>query len=216
MLAGVIGMAQAKSAEDVRKTAEAGMLVTGTVEMNPNGSLHGYVLDKPEKLPAAVVDVVGRTVQSWEFRLSGTATDVVTSRMSLRVGLDGTVQEAIAEQVNLDPYDREASMDRYRKILADASLEATRQWTFNTPTKGPEVVDPYWVVRVPVNFNLRAWGGPPPTPSYGQWRAYIPGPRQTPPWIGKVLANESPDAMSDGELRTGDTRLQLVTPVGDA
>ncbi|QNK03005.1 energy transducer TonB [Dyella telluris] len=274
LLACMAGIAQAGTAQDVRKTAEAGMVVTGTVEVNPDGSLHGYALDTPEKLPPSVVDVVGKTVNAWVFHLSGPSQDVVKTKMNLRVvakpvgdgqfavavqgasfgtpgelgyqvsgkdrsppaypreainarvsgtvylvlriGRDGTVQEAIAEQVNLDQYDREAGMVRYRKLLADASLAAARQWTFNLPTKGPEVDNPYWVARVPVNFNLRAWGAPPARHDYGQWDAYIPGPRQTPPWIGKALANESPDAVVGDGLRTGEQRLQLVTPVGGA
>ncbi|PXV59157.1 hypothetical protein SAMN04487785_10677 [Dyella jiangningensis] len=274
LLASAVGTAAAATAEQVRKTAEASMLVTGTVEVNPDGSLHGYALDKPEKLPPVVVDVVNKTIHAWEFKLSGPTTDVVKTKMSLRVvakplgdgqfsvavqgssfgepgahsnqvsskdrgrpiypqqaisarvsgtaylvlriGRDGTVQEAIAEQVNLDQYDREAAMERYRKWLADASLQAARHWTFNVPTTGAEANDPYWVVRVPVNFELRPGGVMPQKPSYGQWEAYIPGPRQTPTWIGKALASESPDAMADGDVGSGDPRLQLIKPVGGA
>ncbi|AIF45853.1 hypothetical protein [Dyella japonica] len=268
-----VGTAAAATAEQVRQTAEAGMLVTGTVEVNPDGSLHGYAVDHPEKLPPVVVDVVDKTVHAWAFKLSGPITEVLTTKMSLRVvakplgdgqfkvavagssfggpgahsdqissrnrarpiypqaviqarvsgtvylvlriGRDGAVQEAIAEQVNLDQYDREASMERYRKWLADASLLAARQWTFNIPTSGAEVDNPYWVVRVPVNFDLRAWGAP-SSHGYGQWEAYIPGPRQTPTWIGKALASGSPDAVSDGEVGSGDARLQLVKSVDGA
>ncbi|MDR3444901.1 energy transducer TonB [Dyella sp.] len=274
LLAGAVGVTDAATASQVRKTAEVGMLVTGTVEVNPNGSLHGYALDEPEKLPPVVVEVIGKTVSSWEFKLSGPITDVLKTKMSLRVvakplgdgqfkvavegssfgepgarsdqvsskdrarplypqaainarvsgtvylvlrvGRDGAVQEAIAEQVNLDQYDRDAAMERYRKWLTDASLQAARGWTFNTPSSGADKDNPYWVVRVPVNFNLRAWGAPQQKHPYGEWEAYIPGPRQTPPWIGKALASESPDAMSEGDVGAGDARLQLVTPLGGA
>lgn len=276
LLAGVANTAAAKTAEDVHKTAEAGMVVTGTVEVNPNGSLHAYALDQPEKLPPVVVEVIGKTVNAWEFHLSAPTTEVVKSTMSLRVvakpvadgnfkvavegasfgdqrprgerdvsskdrsavprypkaaidarvsgtvyllvriGRDGTVQDAIAEQVNLDQYDRESSMDRYRKLLSDASLEAARRWTFNPPTQGDDANNPYWVVRVPVNFSLHAWGAPSTKLAYGHWDAYIPGPRQTAPWISRTLANEAPDAVSGEELRTGNARLQLVTPLGGA
>lgn len=262
------------TAENVRKTAEAGMLVTGFVEVNPDGSLHGYTLDKPEKLPPSVVEVVGKVVPTWEFELSGQAKDVVKSPMSLRVvarpmgegqfkvivqgasfgehgdrsdvvtgkdrsppqyprlaikarisgtaylvlriGRDGTVQDAIAEQVNLDQYGTAMEMEHYRQLLADASLDAARKWTFNPPTKGASVDDPYWVVRVPVSFSLHQFGTRPTEESYGSWHAYIPGPRQTPPWISKTLANESPDAMPDGAVGAGDSRLRLVTPLSGA
>jgi hypothetical protein len=68
-------------------------------------------------------------------------------------------------------------------------------------------------VRTPVNFNLHMLGSPGKSHAYGSWDPYIPGPRQTPPWIGKALANESPDAASGDGLRTGDSRLQLTTPL---
>ncbi|WP_130621057.1 energy transducer TonB [Dyella amyloliquefaciens] len=264
----------AATATDVRNTVEGSMLVTGTIEVNPDGSLHDYTLDRPEKLPPVVVDVVSKTVSSWTFKLSEPINEVVKTEVSLRVvakpvgdgkfrvvaegasfgkpgnrndqpsykdrsfiprfprvvlnarvtgtvyvltriGRDGTVQEAIAEQVNLDQFGREADMNRYRKQLADSSIFAARHWTFNPPTKGADVDNPYWVVRIPVSFYY-AEQGVPPAKQYGQWEAYIPGPRQTPSWIGKALANEAPDAMPGDGLRSGDPRLQLVTPVGGA
>lgn len=262
------------AAPDIRKTAEAGMLVTGRIEVNPDGTLHDYALDQPEKLPPVVTDVVDKTIKRWGFTLSGPATEVVTAKMSLRVvakpvgegnmrvsvagasfssggdgathvasdvrkpphypeslirarvsgtaylllriGRDGSVQEAIAEQVNLDQYDTPAAMERYRKALADASLAAARDWTFRAPTAGKEVDDPYWVVRVPVNFDLHEIGTPYNRHPYGSWEAYMPGPRNTPPWISKTLANEAPDAVPDGAVGAGDARLRLATPLSGA
>lgn len=273
-MANVGAAAGATSAGAIRKTAEAGMLVTGTIEVNPDGSLHNYTLDQPGKLPPVVVDVVSKTVSSWTFKLSEPTSDVVKTEVSLRVvakpvgdgkftvavqgasfgepgtrsdevsykdrsvqpryprdaisarvggtvyllvriGRDGTVQEAIAEQVNLDSYGSEADMNHYRKLLSDSALEAAHHWTYNQPRTGPNVDNPYWTARIPVNFYLAGPGAPPPK-QYGQWAAYFPGPRQTPPWTGKALANEWPDAMSGDELRTGDPRLQLVTPIDGA
>lgn len=270
----VVAATGAKTAEAVRKTAQGGMRVTGTIEVNPDGSLHNYTLDHPEKLQPVVVDVIGKTLSSWQFNMSAPTNEVVKTKISLRIvarpmgdgkfrvavegtsfgqpatgsdqvsykehqfqpkypreavygrvsgkvyllvriGRDGMVQEAIAEQVNLDQYGTEAEMEHFRKLLAASSLEAARHWTFNVPTKGPEVDDPYFVARIPCNFNLYGSGAPDPK-GYGKWETYIPGPRQTPPWIGKALANGSPDAMSGDDLQTGDQRLQLATPVGGA
>jgi len=271
LVAAMLGWAHA---EDVRKTAEAGMLVSGSIEVNPDGTLHAYTLDDPGKLPPVVTDVIDKTVKVMRFTLSGAATEVVKARMNLRViakpvgegnmsvsvlgasfytgeksssvssaerkpprypeslirarvtgtaylllrvGRDGTVQDAIAEQVNLEQYDKAPAMERYRKAMADASLAAARQWTFHPPTTGNQVDDPYWVVRVPVNYSLHETGMPPPAKDeYGRWKAYIPGPRQTPPWISKTLAAEAPDAVPDGGIGTGDARLRLATPLGGA
>lgn len=262
----------AASAESVRKSAEASMLVTGTVEINPDGSLHGFSLDQPEKLPAPVVEVIGKNMPRWSFKLSEATTDIVKSKMSLRIlakpmgdgkytvniagasfgddnnqsdeyvhfksraqphyprpavdarvsgtvylllriGRDGTVQEAITEQVNLDQYGTNNEMTEFRKVLASASLAAAKQWTYNLPTRGQAINDPYWVVRVPVNFHLNEAGKPIKERHYGEWNAYIPGPRQSAPWVSQTLLSEAPDAMSDNGLHTGNASLQLTTPL---
>lgn len=55
------------SASDVRKQTEASMLVTGTVDVAQDGSVIGYAIEKPEQLPAAVTEVVGKAVPQWRF-----------------------------------------------------------------------------------------------------------------------------------------------------
>jgi len=140
-------------------------------------------------------------------RVSGTA------YLMLRIGRDGTVQEAIAEQVNLDQYGTPAQMARYRKLLADASIGAARQWTYSVPTRGKSAEDPYWVARVPVSFDLNDFNNPAPRRAYGNWRGYIPGPRQSPPWAPQTLLSEAPDALPEGGIDTGDGPLKLATPL---
>ena len=270
LLVSVAGLVHAQSA---RKTAEAGMLVTGTVEVNPDGSLHGYTIDQQDKLPPVVVDVVGKNLPLWAFKLSSPASDVIKSKMSLRIlakpagdgkykvsiagasfgedhsqtgetvsykshtpapsypamavnarvsgtvylllriGRDGAVQEAFAEQVNLEQYGTNSEMNSYRKALSDASIKAAKEWTYNLPTHGKSVDDPFWVVRVPVNFSLFKDGRPLKEHPYGSWNGYIPGPRQSPPWASPVLLSEAPDAVSDGALHSGNSGLQLATPL---
>jgi len=267
-------VAVAATQQNVRKTAEASMLVTGSLEVNPDGTLHGYTLDHPEKLPPVVVEVIGKSIALWEFKLSASTKDVVKSTMNLRVvakpvgegkynvvvqgasfgqtdtnagtvsykdhpsptyprlaidarvsgtvyllvrvGRDGAVMDVAAEQVNLDQYGTQTDMNKYRKVLADASIDAIRHWTYNLPTKGTAINDPYWVVRVPVNFNLHEVGTPDKVHQYGDWNVYIPGPRQTPSWIDVGLANQSPDATPDGSLATGHSAVQLATRLDGA
>jgi len=260
-------------AQSVRKTAEGSMVVTGSLEVNPDGTLHGYTLDQPEKLPPVVVDVLDKSIARWQFKLSSPTTQLVKTSMNvrvvakpvgdgnykvavdgatfgegeanaatvtynnrsvaprypqmaidarvsgtaylvLRIGRDGSVQDAAAEEVDLDQYATQQAMDKFRKVLATASLDAARQWTFHTPTQGSAVNDPYWVVRVPVNFNLAVTDQPNKQHAYGTWQPYIPGPRQTVPWISAELASEAPNAMSDGGLSTGRSGLVLATPLG--
>lgn len=45
----------------------ASMLVRGTITVNPDGSVAGYVLDQQAQLPAAVVTLIRRTVPTWKF-----------------------------------------------------------------------------------------------------------------------------------------------------
>jgi len=270
-LGAVAGNAAAGSTRD---TAEASMLVTGMVEVNPDGTLHGYTIDQSDKVPPEVMGVIGRSIPHWGFKFSRPVTDVVKTKMNirmvarkaadgkfyvsvagtsfgeegqgaddkvqyktrepapkyprvaidarvtgtayllLRIGRDGTVEEAIAEQVNLGQYGTESEMKRLRNALAGASLEAARQWKYALPTHGPGTADPYWVVRVPVQFNLYQMGEVPKPRPYGSWDVYIPGPRESAPWVTKALLAESPDAVPDGELHTGNALLQLATPPG--
>jgi hypothetical protein len=270
ILVALVGLATTAVADNVRKTAEGSMLVTGSVQVNPDGSLHGYTLDKPEKLPPEVVGIIDKSIATWEFKLSGPSKEVVKAKMNLRVvakptgegtyrvavegssfgdeggnvpsvtsrdntfapkypqmaiesrvsgtvylllrvGRDGTVEEAIAEQVNLEQYATPVVMEKLRNAFAKASLDAARRWTYNLPTSGATVNDPYWVVRVPVNFYLNVNGSDLVRHSYGHWDAYIPGPRQTAPWINKELASQSPDTTPDGSLATGNSQVQLAT-----
>lgn len=257
------------TARAVRGTAEASMLVTGHVQVNPDGTLKSYRIDAPEKLPAPVVRLIANYLPHWKFKLSRPSDHVVDSGMSLRVlarpeadhnyalsiegasfdqtrdptqkvtaeqrsppaypqvairervsgtvylllqiGRDGTVHDAVAEQVNLDQYGTEQQMERFRKVLAQASLSAARHWVFHVPSAGPTASDPYWVVRVPVNYSLRHWGELPHRPGYGEWRAYIPGPRDVAPWADRRLLSEAPDAMPDGALHELGGGLRLDT-----
>lgn len=257
------------TARAVRKTAEASMLVTGHVQVNPDGTLKSYRIDAPEKLPAPVVQLIANNLPHWKFKLSGPSDHVVDSGMSLRVlarpeadhnyalsiegtsfdqardpaqkitveqrkppayplmaikerisgtvylllqiGRDGKVRDLVAEQVNLDQYGTEQQMERFRRVLAESSLDAARHWVFHVPSAGPTANNPYWVVRVPVNYSLRRWGELPRKSGYGQWRAYIPGPREAAPWADRRLLSEAPDALPDGDLHEMGSGLRLDT-----
>jgi hypothetical protein len=85
-------------AEDVDKLARASMLVTGTVELNTDGSVHGYVLDHQEALPAPVVDLIQRNVMSWKFQFSAAPASMVKESMSVRI----VAKEADAKHTTLN------------------------------------------------------------------------------------------------------------------
>lgn len=149
-----------------------------------------------------------RAVQA---RVSGTV------YLVLRVGRQGLVQEAVAEQVNLAVVASDQELERWRKVLARSALVAARKWTFNLPTFGGHVNDQYWVARVPVVYGLTVVGEP-RVDDYGKWQAYVPGPRQLVPWIDDPrLLSGSADALPDGGIHPLEKDgLHLITPPGGA
>ncbi|MDR7135575.1 TonB family protein [Lysobacter niastensis] len=127
----------------------------------------------------------------------------------VRIGRDGRVEDAIAEQVNLKVVDSEAGMTRWRNSLAKAAVLGARKWTFNPPTQGEEVDKPFWLARVPVDFYLNDEK----PASYGQWEAYIPGPRQSTPWMGAMDASLGADAVAGGGMHPIGAGPKLLTPL---
>ena len=57
----------AAAPEAVRKQVERSMLVAGTVDIQPDGSVSGHALDPTPVLPAGVVRLVGEAVSQWRF-----------------------------------------------------------------------------------------------------------------------------------------------------
>ncbi len=128
----------------------------------------------------------------------------------VRIGRDGRVEDAVAEQVNLRTVDTERNMGNWRRILADEAMAAVRRWTFAPPVRGEEVDAPYWRVRVPIDFLF--YGDQ--EPSYGQWQAYIPGPRQSAPWMEDFDARMGVDAIAGDGLAPIGGGPRLLTPLG--
>ena len=112
----------------------------------------------------------------------------------IKVGSDGAVEDAIAEQVNLGVVaNNEKEMERWRKVLANSALKAVRRWTFVVPTLGEKAHQPFFVVRVPVEYEIN----PNRKTVYGEWASYIPGPRHPNQWE-QAEANPgfAPDALA--------------------
>ena len=143
--------------------------------------------------------------------------DAVASRVSgtvyllLKVGRQGRVIDAAAEQVNLGVIGPPELMKRWRDELAKASLIAARKWTFKLPTSGVQVDYPFWYARIPVTFTLSP-GGHPWSEAYGHWMGYVPGPREVIPWLDQAhLALGSADAVPDGGIEPLGSGLQLTS-----
>lgn len=133
-----------------------------------------------------------------------------TVYLLLKVGRDGAVEEVATEQVNLRILGSELQMKELRNIFARSAALAARRWTFNLPSQGEEAGWPYWSVRIPVDF---AFHGDKPH-EYGQWEAYVPGPRQRVAWAQQDDPAFSPDALPDGGIYlAGSNGPKLLTPL---
>lgn len=133
-----------------------------------------------------------------------------TVYLLLKIGRDGTVADVAVEQVNLRVIASESQMRLFRERFARAAIGAAETWTFNPPTRGEAAGQPHWVVRVPVDFDFRE------KRPYGQWEAYVPGPRERVSWAQQEdRAGFSPDVLADGgvHMEGGKQGPKLLTPL---
>ncbi|HYG08024.1 MAG TPA: protein tonB [Stenotrophomonas sp.] len=260
----------------VRKQIESSLLVSGNVDIEPDGSVSRLDIDHEDKLPEGVVKFVRDNAMAWRFEpvirdgkvvkarapmnlrvvarklddgnyriaLRGVSferydaadphgvswgkmtppsfpTDAFRSGASatvyllVKVGRDGRVEDAVAEQVNLRIVASEGAMRRFRTLFADSTLAAARKWTFRVPAKGKEADAPYWSVRVPVSYSLEDQPVENSERDYGKWISYVPGPRQVAPWSDEQAdANFSPDTLTDGGIYMASSNApRLLTPL---
>ena len=263
--------ALAQGAGAVRKTMESSTLVLGEVGITPEGKVHDYRIEQPEKLPPEVLKLVDGVLPQWAFEpvLRGGQAIAARSKMSLRVvarryddgdielsirsasfpgedapgeqlqaqrmdpprfpksaaqagvsgsvylllkvDRDGEVEEVAAEQTNLRYIDSENALSRWLEVLEDAAISAAKRWKFTIPATGQQAGDEYWIARVPVDYTF--WRS---ETEYGQWKAYIPGPRQPVPWLdpSRFGADQGVDAAPGGSLSQPGRGLHLVTQLG--
>lgn len=129
----------------------------------------------------------------------------------LRIGRDGEVRDAIAEQVNLRTRGTPGEMSRMRDILARSALAALREWTFEPPTTGEQALRDEWTGRIAVDYLFHGESGT----GHGEWHAYYPGPRMRAPWLQAedVDMAQSPDTMVAGGFQPIGSGLKLLTPL---
>ena len=88
LLVGAAGHAYAQGAPyAATKKAVASMLVTGSIELTPDGAVRGYTIDHRQELPAPVVELIDKNAPAWRFepvRVNGRAV-AAKGDMSLRV-----------------------------------------------------------------------------------------------------------------------------------
>jgi hypothetical protein len=128
----------------------------------------------------------------------------------VKVGRDGKVEDAVAEQVNLHEVGTERELRLLRRAFANAVLRAAKAWTFSPPTRGADADKPYWSMRVPVVFRLANFTAE----EDGYWQQYVPGPRQLVPWeAGADSVSANADALPAGGAYPVGSGLRLLTPL---
>lgn len=79
--------AVAANATAVARQAEASMVVTGSLVIEPDGRVRSYAIDHADKLPAPVNDLIGKNVPHWRFEpvLLNSRPVAAKAEMSVRV-----------------------------------------------------------------------------------------------------------------------------------
>lgn len=120
-----------------------------------------------------------------------------TVYLVLKVGQDGRVQDAVAEQVNLRSSSKADQMQRWRDEFATSATKAALKWRFVLP-KDTASRKPFVSLRVPMDFDAAGRKPEWDASMYGKWIAYIPGPRVRAPWLD-LTEDSSPD-LSGGSI----------------
>jgi hypothetical protein len=140
----------------------------------------------------------------------------------LKIGRDGTVQDAAVEKVNLRVLGKEHAMESWRAALSEAALGALKAWTFAVPTKGKYADDQSWSIWAPVDFELINARGEPVDArgntiagGYGKWKTYVRGPSQPIPWLAEDRPGFSSDSLEEGGVYMAEKDMgpKLLTPL---
>jgi hypothetical protein len=129
----------------------------------------------------------------------------------VKASADGQVQDVIAEQVNMKIVTDEGSMERWRSLFAKAAIKQARKWCVEPPGDDVDAKYGFHLARVPVIFHMTEL-----TP-YGQWEAYVPGPRQSNPWQADSEGKGfSPDTLMPGRAYIAGSGLKLLSELSDS
>ncbi|AND70461.1 hypothetical protein ATSB10_30070 [Dyella thiooxydans] len=120
--------------------------------------------------------------------------------LALHIDREGHVSDAVAEQVNLENTGPDGVLRKYRKLMAQASLDAARRWTYRVPTTGRLASQDSWTVHVPIVYTLNEVGAPRVD---RVWRTYVPGPYTPAPWVDKPNMATADALADDGSYTEG-------------
>lgn len=141
----------------------------------------------------------------------------------LKVGRDGTVEDAAVEKVNLRVLAKEHVMESWRAALSEAALETLTTWRFSVPTTGEYADDQAWSIWAPVDFELVNAKGEPvdgngnviADDGYGKWKTYVRGPSRPILWLAEDRPGFSSDSLEEGGVYMAEDEKgpKLLTPL---
>lgn len=133
-----------------------------------------------------------------------------TVYLVVRYDREGRILDIDAEQVNMRVIGTEAQMAQWRRALTQSCLTAAKRWKLVVPDGDIPAGRDSTVGRIPVSFSTEDMR----ETRYGQWEAYIPGPRANIPWMDSTsLAGSTPDALAPGAFYSADAQRRLLTPL---
>jgi len=129
-------VALAAGPEAVRKRVEASMVVTGTIVVAPDGSVSTYEVDREKKVPAPVLELIGKNAPRWKFEPVKQNGNPVAARakMSLRVVArpqddDGRNYKLDIQSVHFGDDGKITFKDRQRPRYPEAALKSRVEGT---------------------------------------------------------------------------------------
>jgi TonB family protein len=93
------------------------MLVTGAIDVAPDGGVYSYTLDRPERIPAPVVDLIKNSVPGWKFQFAEPVNAIQHATMHLRI---------VAKPTDDQNYVLRISGANFVAAGADASVRVTQ------------------------------------------------------------------------------------------
>ncbi|MFZ5635378.1 MAG: hypothetical protein ACOY82_02205 [Pseudomonadota bacterium] len=166
--------------------------------------------ENPSPQARASLDPKSRRMPEYPMNLLRGAEVSGTVYLVLRYDREGAIVDLDVEQVNLRVIGSEAQMAQWRTALARASTDAAKHWRMLVPPGDIPEGERYGIGRVPVAYMFENQR---PT-RYGQWEAYIPGPRSVIPWWDVTsMAATPPEALAPGAFHGGTTGRRLLTPL---
>lgn len=117
------GEASAQTARAVRATAEMSMVLSGHIEITPEGEVSSLVLDQKSALTPSIASFVEGTIGGWRFEPTLRDGKAVAARAPMRVRLRGTQMADGGYQVSMTSvdfceYDPKATDSVTRKQMA--------------------------------------------------------------------------------------------------